>query len=246
VEVKQGVTPEELQSFSAKELVDFNLCPHRYLLRDLWGYQPGLQPRLGYGNSLHHCLKVAGEMVKDEGYSPVSAVSTAVDEEFHMPFMGGTVLDDFRETARKTLVEFSKKYGDELSRIEEVEYRLEYPIMNATVMGKVDVILKDGGSVEVWDYKTSDEAEPFEDTSLQLQLYTLGLQYLDKKVSGGAVAYLEQPMVKDVLMDTHLLDEAKVYAEETVARITGRDFAPCSGVSCKRCDHGSVCRWKAQ
>ena len=245
VEVRQGVAPEELQSFSAKELVDFNLCPHRYLLRDLWGYQPGLQPRLGYGNSLHHCLRVAGEMVKDEGYSPVSAVSTAVDEEFHMPFMGGTVLDDFRETARKTLVEFSKRYGDELSRIEEVEYRLEYPIMNATVMGKVDVVLKDGGSVEVWDYKTSDEAEPFEDTSLQLQLYTLGLQYLDKKVSGGAVAYLEQPEVKAVPMDTHLLDEAKVYAEGTVARITGRDFAPCPGESCKRCDHGSVCRWKA-
>jgi DNA helicase-2/ATP-dependent DNA helicase PcrA len=245
VSINQGVAPEELQSFSAKELVGFNFCPHRYLLRDLWGYQPGLQPRLGYGNSLHHCLRVAGEMVKAEGYSPISAVSTAVDEQFNMPFMGGSVLEDFKETAKRTLVEFSKKYGAELSRIEEVEYRLEYPIMNATVMGKVDVLLRDGGDVEVWDYKTSDEAERFEDTSLQLRLYTLGLRNLDKSVSSGAVAYLEQPEVKAVSVDTSLLDEAKVYAEGTVAKITNRDFAPCPGENCKQCDHGSVCRWKA-
>jgi DNA helicase-2/ATP-dependent DNA helicase PcrA len=245
VSVKQGVVPEELQSFSAKELVGFNFCPHRYLLRDLWGYQPGLQPRLGYGNSLHHCLRVAGELVKSEGYSPVSAVSTAVDEEFNMPFMGGSVLEDFKETAKRTLVEFSKKYGTELSRIEEVEYRLEYSVMNATVMGKVDVLLRDGGDVEVWDYKTSDEAESFNETSLQLRLYTLGLKNLNKTVSRGAVAYLEQPEVKAVPMDTSLLDEAKAYAEGTVAKITGRDFAPCPGENCKKCDHGSVCRWKA-
>jgi DNA helicase-2/ATP-dependent DNA helicase PcrA len=245
VEVEQGVAPEELQSFSAKELVDFNLCPHRYLLRDLWGYQPGLQPRLGYGNSLHHCLRVAGEFVKDEGYSPVNAVSKAVDDEFHMPFMGGSVLEDFRKTAKRTLVEFSKKYGSELSRIEEVEYRLEYPIMNATVMGKVDVVLREGGALEVWDYKTSEEAERMEETSLQLRLYTLGLRYLEKRVNGGAVAYLEQPDVRRVPMDAALLDEAKTYAESTVARITGKDFVPSPGESCKRCDHGSVCRWKA-
>jgi DNA helicase-2/ATP-dependent DNA helicase PcrA len=245
VTINPSIMPEELQTFSAKELMDFNFCPHRYLLRDLWGYQPGLQPRLGYGNSLHHCLRVAGEMVRDEGFSPVSAVSTAVEEEFHMPFMGGEVLDTFRERARRTLVEFSRKYGDELSRIEEVEYRLEYPIMNATVMGKVDVVLRDEGAVEVWDYKTSEEAESFDETSLQLRLYTLGLKTLDKKVSGGAVAYLDTPEVKGVAMDNVLLGQAKDYAEWTVARITGRDFVPCPGENCKRCDHAAVCRWRA-
>ena len=245
VTINPSIMPEELQTFSAKELVDFNFCPHRYLLRDLWGYQPGLQPRLGYGNSLHHCLRVAGEMVKDKGFSPVSAVSTAVDEEFHMPFMGGSVLDDFKERARSILVEFSRKYGDEMSRIEEVEYRLEYQIMNATVMGKVDVVLRDGGAMEVWDYKTSDEVESLEETSLQLRLYTLGLRSLGRNVESGAVAYLETPEVEDVAMDTDLLDKAKDYADRTVERITSRDFAPCPGENCKLCDHGSVCRWRA-
>jgi len=63
-------------------------------------------------------------------------------------------------------------------------------------------------------------------------------------VSGGAVAYLEAPEVKGVDMDTVLLDQAKNYAENTVARITGRDFVPCPGENCKRCDHGAVCRWR--
>ena len=245
VSINPSIMPEELQTFSAKELINFNFCPHRYLLRDLWGYQPGLQPRLGYGNSLHHCLKVAGEMVKNKRFSPVSAVSTAVDEEFHMPFMGGSVLDAFKDRARSTLVEFSKKYGDEMSRIEEVEYRLEYPIMYATVMGKVDVVLRDGGAMDVWDYKTSDEVESLEDTSIQLRLYTLGLRGLGRNMKGGAVAYLETPEVVDVAMDADLLDKAKDYAERTVERIMDRDFAPCPGENCKLCDHSPVCRWRA-
>lgn len=141
-------------------------------------------------------------------------------------------------------MEFSKRYSEELSRIEEVEYRLEYPIMNATVMGKVDVVLRDGGAVEVWDYKTSDETESFEETSLQLRLYTLGLKALDKRVHKGAVAYLDAPEVKGVEINKVLLDQARDYAERTVGRITGRDFVPSPGENCRRCDHGAVCRWR--
>ena len=59
----------------------------------------------------------------------------------------GSVFENFKNSAKKRLANFSQKYGDDLKRIEEVEYRIEFPIndsgvTSATIMGKVDVILK--------------------------------------------------------------------------------------------------------
>lgn len=157
-----GTISDEIQTYSAGEIVTFGICPHMYLLRELWGYQPQLNQAIGYGNGMHYCLKRAGELVK-EGYSPVSAVATSVEEDFHMPFVSGEVLDNYKNGAKKKLVAFTQKYGDDLKRIEEVEYRIEFPIhdggvTSATIMGKVDVILKNGGELEVRDYKSSEEA----------------------------------------------------------------------------------------
>jgi len=216
------------------------------VLRDIWGYQPQLDQAIGFGNSLHYCLRRAGELVKNEGYSPLSAVATAVDEGFHMPFVGGGVLEIFRTNAKKLLIDFSRKYGDDLKRIEEVEYRLEYPIHNATIMGKVDVIMRDEGNMEVRDYKTSEDIRTFEEVSTQVKLYTAGLKGLGRPVTSGSVAYLAESDVRMVDVDDPLLNDAKKYAEKTVEGIMNKRFTPWPGESCKRCDQGPICRWKRE
>jgi DNA helicase-2/ATP-dependent DNA helicase PcrA len=244
IAVHHGLAPEEIETFSAGEILTYNICPHMYLLRDLWGYQPQLDVAIGYGNGLHYCLRRAGELIKNEEYSPISAVATSVDEDFHMPFAGGTVLDNFRDSAKAKLVEFAKKYGDDLKRIEEVEYRLEYPIQNATIMGKVDVILKDGGEMEVRDYKTSEEARTFDEVSVQIRLYTAGLRGMGRPVTSGSVAYLEEPDVKSVDVSNSLLVAEKGNAEKTVEGIMEGRFEPNPGESCERCDQKQICRWR--
>lgn len=243
--LRPGVASDEIQTFTASEIITYNVCPHMYLLRELWGYQPELSQALGYGNGMHYCLKRAGELVKHEGYSPVSAVSTCVDEDFHMPFVGGIVLEKFKSSAKTKLVNFAKQFGDDLKRIEEVEYRLEFLICNATIMGKVDVILKDGGSLEVRDYKTSEEVRRFEETSVQVRLYTAGLKSMGRPVGSGSVAYLEDPTVKAVDVCDELLVAETKKAEDTVAGIMSSAFKPNSGDNCSRCDQKQICRWKS-
>ena len=235
-----GTVSDDIQTYSAGEIVTFGICPHMYLLRELWGYQPELDPAIGYGNAMHYCLKRAGELVQ-EGYSPVSAVTTSVEEDFHMPFVGGIVLDNFRNSAKKRLVNFTQKYGDDLKRIEEVEYRIEFPIndggiTSATIMGKVDVILKNGGELEVRDYKSSEEARTLSEISTQVQLYTAGLKTMGRPVSSGSVAYLNEAKVEPVKVTDKHLDEAKQNAQKVVEKITTRKFKPTPGKSCKRCD----------
>ncbi|MEM2130878.1 MAG: 3'-5' exonuclease [Candidatus Bathyarchaeia archaeon] len=246
--VYPGVMADEIQTFSAGEIITFGICPHMYLLRELWGYQPQLNPAIGYGNGMHYCLKRAGELVK-EGYSPVSAVASSVDEDFHMPFVGGSVLERFRNSAKGRLVAFAQKYGDDLRRVEEVEYRLEFPIndagvTSATVMGKVDVILRDGGELEVRDYKSSEEARTLEEVSTQIRLYTAGLRVMGRPVSRGSVAYLDDVDVKPVDVSEQRLAEAKHNAQKVVERIARREFTPAPGESCGRCDQREICRWR--
>lgn len=239
---------DEIQTYSSGEIVTFGICPHMYLLRELWGYQPELDPAIGYGNAMHYCLKRAGELVQ-EGYSPVSAVATSVEEDFHMPFVGGSVFENFKNSAKKRLVNFSQKYGDDLKRIEEVEYRIEFPIndsgvTSATIMGKVDVIIKNGGELEVRDYKSSEEARTLEEVSTQIQLYTTGLKTMGRPVSSGSVAYLDEADVKPVDVSDQCLTVAKQNAQKVVEQITKRKFKPNPGKSCERCDQTQICRWK--
>ena len=245
VAVHPSLAPDEIQTFSAGEIITYNVCPHMYLLRDLWGYQPELNQAIGYGNGLHYCLRRAGELVKDEGYSPLSAVVTSVDADFYMPFVGGVVLDNFRNSARRMLVGFSEKYGDDLKRIEEVEYRLEFPVQNATIIGKVDVIMREGGNMEVRDYKTSDEVRTFDEISVQVRLYSVGLRSLGRPVVSGSVAYLETPEVRMVDIADPTLVESKRLAERTVENIMRRNFLPNPGDSCKTCDQRPICRWRS-
>ena len=122
VDLKSQSTDTEMLTFSAGEIITYGRCPYSYLLGNVWGYQPGLNQGLGYGNSLHHCLRSASEMVK-QGMNPASSVATAVEEDFYMPFAGGKVFDDFRNKALDTLVNFADKYSGDFGRIEEVEYR---------------------------------------------------------------------------------------------------------------------------
>jgi DNA helicase-2/ATP-dependent DNA helicase PcrA len=244
IKVKSQTTDQEMLTFSAGEIISYARCPYDYLLGNLWGYQPGLSQGLGYGNSLHHCLRRASEMVKNEGINPASAIATAVDEDFFMPYAGGKVFEDFKNKARETLLKFADNYTGDFGRIEEVEYRLEFPIHGASITGRVDVLLRDGETFEVRDYKTSEEARTFDETSTQVQLYSLGLNNLGKQITKGSVAYLEEAAVREVIINEKTLGFALSQAEGRVHNIRDCRFQPKAGDWCKNCDRESICRWR--
>ena len=244
IEAKPTSLTEEMQTLTAGEIIRYNVCPHMYLLGKVWGYQPELDIAIGYGNSLHYSLRRAGELVA-KGMSPVDAVADAVENEFHVPFAGGKQFETFKASAKEKLVNFAIKHGGDLTQIEESEYRLEYPVHNATVTGKVDVILRAGGVREVREYKTSKEVITPEELADQVRLYALGLNGIGRQVGRASVAYLEEAGVEPVGIGESEMWQAKEMADRTVERIIKRDFAPTPGEgSCRRCDHVRICRWR--
>jgi DNA helicase-2/ATP-dependent DNA helicase PcrA len=251
VETRSQSSSEELQTFVATEIVGYNRCPHMYLLRNLWGYQPGFVQEIDYGPALHYCLRVAGDLICGESLDPRTAVASAVDENFHMSYVSGPVFDRFKDAANRTLTEFADEFGEDLNRIDEVEYRLEFPLQNdgsegglsATIMGRVDVLLREMDELEVRDYKTSVDDLTMGEAATQIRLYSLGLLSMERNVTRGSVADLTEPSVDPVEIDEGSLTQTKAYAEATVNRIVNRDFNPCPGDFCSRCDFETICRW---
>ncbi len=244
--VKPLETPEEMVTFPAGDIILYENCPYRYLLGNILGFQPGLHFGLGFGKALHLCLRRAAQMIKEEGYSPVSAVASAVDEDFHMPFAGGDVLADFKRSGRQMVVDFARKHEEDFARIKEVEYRLEFPIAGATISGRVDVILRDGGGVEVRDYKTSEDHRGEGELTRQVRLYALGLQKLGWSVVSGSIAFIEQAKVIPIGVGNRELEDTLGSAETTTKAVTKRVFeAEPDSDKCQKCDFYSICRYRA-
>lgn len=240
----KGGDIEDIQTFSAGEIINYKTCPYSYRMRQIWGYQPGLSDYLGYGNTLHFCLRTAAELIKNQGYNPISAIATAVDEHFFMPFADESRSKQVKQAARRKLMEFVKKREDDMLRIKEVETRIEFPLQRATIAGKVDVILHEGNAIEIRDYKTTDQATTFEDSSMQVQVYALGLNMIGELVAKGSIAYLDNATLRDVEVKEGHIEAAQRTAERHVEGILNRDFKACSGSHCKGCDYGLICKWK--
>jgi hypothetical protein len=113
-------------------------------------------------------------------------------------------------------------------------------------MGKVDVILKNAGELEVRDYKSSEEARTLEEVSTQVRLYTSGLKIMGRLVSSGSIAYLDEPSIKPVDISDKELSLAKKGAQNVVESIAKRNFKASPGKCCERCDQGQICKWKKQ
>jgi DNA helicase-2/ATP-dependent DNA helicase PcrA len=258
VQIRSPPRTEEMQSFAAGDLIRYSICPHMYLLGHVWGYQPELDVAIGFGNGLHYCLKRAAEAAKG-GRDPVEAVRDAVDSSFHVPFADWRAAETLRDSARGMLEGFAAAHGRDLQAIEEAEYRIEYPMENATVTGRVDVIMREGGVREVREYKTSDEVVTPEELAVQIRIYAMGLEGVGKPVGRASAAYLKEGRVDPVGIGREELDAAKRVVGRCVRGIVGREFAPDGAMlttnhekirmgkptSCRRCDQVNLCRWRS-
>jgi len=243
IEISPSQDEEEIQTFSAGEIITYLKCPYFYRLREIWHYKPGLVVPLGYGKSLHYCLRYASEMIK-QGISPEQSVEVAVRERFHLPYAGVKIREKMQKKAMETLKCFVKKHNEDMTKIKEVEARLEFPLQRATIIGKVDVILRDKNDIEVRDYKTSDEVTTPEQSALQVRLYTLGLRKSGIPVTRASLAYLEEAEIQSVSVRKEEVEVAKNIAEKCIEGIRNKQFIPNITEFCEKCDYNEICRWR--
>ena len=240
---------DDIQTFSPSQIIAYDKCPYFYRLRENWGYSASLDPALGYGKSLHYCLHEISDLLKG-GKSTNTAVDLAIKEKFHLPYADDKLKERMQRSATKTLNKFASDRKADLLSIEEVEARLEFPLQNANIAGRVDVIIRKNSDeeVEVRDYKSSEEVTTSDESAFQVRLYALGLGKIGRKVISGSLAFLDKNEIKPVtetdkkaFVSEDLLEKAEEHATKSINKIKQYDFKARPSTFCKKCDYNKIC-----
>lgn len=239
---------EEIQTFAGGEIIDYNRCNYLYRLNTVWNYPSIFSQRLGFGKSLHHCLRRASELIKTKGMDPEKAIEKVFDDgEFHLPYAEKMQKEVMTRSAKKSLINYAQKHKKDMLNVEEVETRIEFPLEKATIAGRIDVLIGPKNSLEVRDYKTSDSIITNEEASLQVQVYTLGLKKIKDNIDKATIAYIkevqEHAQIVPVEISKKKLEEVENNAKKSIDGIKKGVWKAKCGEHCEKCSFKKICKY---
>jgi DNA helicase-2/ATP-dependent DNA helicase PcrA len=242
IEARAIETPDLTITYS--ELAAYLTCPLSYLLRNELGFMPPAKSELGYGNAVHHVMRVIAEHARATGALPTPrAINDLLTSDFYLPFANKPAHREMREKARLLVFKYVNEFKNDLTRTWATERPFELYLDGVVVSGRADVIYDEHDGVidnlAIVDYKTATggDVDP-----LQLQVYADA-----GRREGLTVA---AAFVHDMGTTTrHVIevgDEAVADAERTVVgaaqALKARDFTPQpEPTKCAACDVRSVC-----
>lgn len=235
-------TPDLTITYSA--LDTYLACPQSYLLRNELGFLPPLQTEIGYGNAVHHVMRLVAEHTQRSGRVPSRAtLDDLLAADFFLPFANKAAHKEMRAKAARLVDRYVTDYSDDLLRTWATERPFELYLPGVVVTGRADVVYDDHDGVPenlaIVDYKTSTRGEV---KPLQLQVYAAAGRREGLTVGAAFIHDLGAA-------DRHAVpvDQAAVAAAESVVvsaaeALAQRDFTPAPERSkCRACDVKSVC-----
>ena len=239
----KGIETPDL-SVTYSELAAYTSCPQSYLLRSRLGFMPTIQPELGYGNAVHHLMRVVAEHTRNAGSVPTpKQLNDLINSDFFLPFASTVTHKEMREKARKLVLKYVGGHIDDLQRTWATERPFELYLPGVVVSGRADVIYDevDGqpNNLAIVDYKTSigNEVEP-----LQLQVYADAGRREGLTVGAAFIHDMSTTDRHEVAIDDASIATAEAQVVAAAEALKARDFSPKPETAkCKACDVRAVC-----
>lgn len=236
-------TPDLAVTYS--ELAAYESCPQSYLLRSELGFMPPLQQEIGYGNAVHHIMRVLAEQTKTTGKLPTPRqINDLLTSDFYLPFASKPAHKEMREKARAMVFKYVNDHKDDLLRTWATERPFELYLPGVVISGRADVIYDEHDGVPenlaIVDYKTATgpEVEP-----LQLQVYADAGRREGLTVGAAFIHDLSTTTRHDVPVDIAHIESAELRVTIAADALRQRDFTPKPEISkCRTCDVRRVCR----
>lgn len=227
------------------ELAAYLTCPQRYLLGSRLGFQAPIQEELGYGNAVHHVLRVIAEQSRAKGEPPTPCqIDQLLTHEFYLPFANKPAHRQMREKARRLVFKYVNDHQDDLRRTWSTERPFELYLPGIVVTGRADVIFDGDGpepqNLVIVDYKTSigDTVEP-----LQLQVYADAGRREGLTVRAAFVHDLATTQRHTVAVDDQAVASAQLLVLAAAEGLRQRDFSPTpEPAKCRSCDVRYMCK----
>ncbi|MDD1523791.1 ATP-dependent helicase [Riemerella anatipestifer] len=167
-------------------------CPYSFKFWSFYGFQSPLGARIGYGSAIHRSLmEIHREAIKGN-IIPRENISTLVDSHSNFPYAISVVQEDMTKKAIHAVGVYYDKNLQEFPTIEYAEKDIQIDLGDGIIVnGQMDLIKRkhlDGTEEKIIiDFKSTEDAQAYNATIDQLQLYALGY----KELTGENADFLE-------------------------------------------------------
>lgn len=240
----KGVNSEKELAITYSELAAFETCPRSYLLKNELGFMPTIQQELGYGNAVHHTMRVLAELTQATGSAPTALqVGQLLESEFFLPYANKAGHKEMREKARKLVLRYVNENSTDLLNTWATERPFELHLDGAVIAGRADVIYDNQGDqvgrLAIVDYKTSTSGQI---DPLQLQVYAEAGRREGLDIGAAFIHDLGAEQRYDVDIDVNSIAKAEKQIIATIDSLRRRDFEPKPGRrKCRECDVRRIC-----
>lgn len=164
-------------------LKSFFDCPYSFKFYSFYGFRQPLSARLGFGASIHNSLMELHREYLDGNAVRRDELLALLDRHINFPYATDTIQDQMKQRAQKSVETYFDQGSDDFPNIEFAEKKIQLDLGDGVLVnGKMDLIKrKDQDGTEertIIDFKSAEDAQTYNATKDQLQLYALGYQAL--------------------------------------------------------------------
>lgn len=195
-------------------LNDYYHCPYRFKMTYFYGFVQPLNPRLGYGRSLHDIVMKIHRTYCDTGSVEKGDLSQMIEDNFFLPYSDKLIHENLKKKAIKSINQYFDESANDFDKILFSEKDIEIDLGNGIrVNGRMDLVKRldlDKERTFIVDFKTAEREQYIEVSEEQLKIYALGY----KKLSGENADYIEFYNLESNERDPKLLQKDDMTATE--------------------------------
>ncbi len=228
-------------------LNDFYRCPYCFKLTYFYGFVQPLNPRLGYGRSLHDIVMKIHRTYTDFGQVDRKELPDMIENNFYLPYADNLINESLKGKAHRSINQYFDENHKDFDKIIFSEKDIEIDLGNGIrVNGRMDLVKRfelDGERTFIVDFKTAEREAYIDVSEEQLKIYALGY----KKLSGENADYIEFYNLDKNEQDRKLLSGRDLELTEkniinAANTIRGNRLEKkCSKERCRECYMNHIC-----
>ncbi|MFC1946139.1 ATP-dependent helicase [Chloroflexota bacterium] len=185
---REHITPKPFLDLSNISL-NFSLlkaffdCPYSFKFYTFYGFQYPLGARIGYGSAIHNTLMELHREYLDGNKIQQTQLTPLLQRHINFPYATDAIEADMAKRADDAVNIYYDNNSPEFNQIEFAEKVIQLDLGDGILVnGKMDLIKKKNldGTFEktIVDFKSTEDAQAYNATIDQLQLYALGYRDL--------------------------------------------------------------------